>query len=355
MPSPMKPTSHLPVLEMLRGIAACLIVLYHACLFAQRQSGHNPLGQHFHGLQLGVDFFFVLSGFIILWRHEPDLGRPQAAPAYLLRRWLRIAPLLWFATLTKQALLVCQNKPARASEVLRSLLLIPGPKGEGPLITNAWSLTHELLFYLLVLLGILLGRRVLLGLTLSWLLACLLIDLGSGPPQAWHRPLWDNHNLAFGWGMAAAVWLRHRAPQQRTPALLITSLILLGVAALAFEPAGGMDQGLGVRLAAGIGFGLLVVAAAAIPVSGQGMTRLWLLLGRASYSIYLGHSLLLLPLTHAGLGWAKSLGWQQPWQLNALTLAAAMLAVVACLPIWWLIESPMIQRARRWTSNRHLQ
>jgi len=90
--------SYLPSLQVLRAIAALAVVCYHACLFVERETGQVLFGGWYHLGELGVDFFFVLSGFIIAHVHGHELGLPNCAPRYLKRRFFRIYPLLFVLT-----------------------------------------------------------------------------------------------------------------------------------------------------------------------------------------------------------------------------------------------------------------
>ena len=91
---------HFTDLDGMRGILACMIMFFHL--------GLNGMMLHVtHGLlpgglwTLSVDFFFVLSGFVLyrsLERTRPGLK------AYFIKRVLRLAPMLWIGTLLMLAL-----------------------------------------------------------------------------------------------------------------------------------------------------------------------------------------------------------------------------------------------------------
>lgn len=77
MPS-LKPNAHLQSLEMMRAAAACLIVCYHACLFAERILGATPLLGWYHGLQLGVDSFLCSAALFCSGATSRILAIPSA-------------------------------------------------------------------------------------------------------------------------------------------------------------------------------------------------------------------------------------------------------------------------------------
>src|SRR5580692_2096905 len=87
-------------IQLARGAAAVLVVLYHAGrgLALPQYLGHVPLGGLFNFGHAGIDFFFVLSGFIIFTVHHGDIGRPSALPRYVWRRLARIYPIYWVVT-----------------------------------------------------------------------------------------------------------------------------------------------------------------------------------------------------------------------------------------------------------------
>lgn len=90
-------------IQYLRGVAALMIVLYHLGLPLSR-AGYA--GAWPEGLSHGVDLFFVISGFIMVVATR----NPAVTPAiFLLRRFLRIAPLYY--ALTAFMLLVFTLKP----------------------------------------------------------------------------------------------------------------------------------------------------------------------------------------------------------------------------------------------------
>ncbi len=84
------------VLDGLRGVAALCVVLFHIAELVTPDTDHNPF-RHTH---LAVDFFFVLSGFVVAHAYGERLSRPKAAPGamsfkdFVIRRLIRLHPMV---------------------------------------------------------------------------------------------------------------------------------------------------------------------------------------------------------------------------------------------------------------------
>src|SRR4051812_16613211 len=86
-------------LQAYRGLAALLVVFSHAQNIYAKYGPSPGWPVLFQFGSAGVQFFFVLSGFIMLWVHAADIGRPAAAGKYFHKRFIRIYPIYWVATL----------------------------------------------------------------------------------------------------------------------------------------------------------------------------------------------------------------------------------------------------------------
>jgi len=110
-------------------------------------------------LGAGVDLFFVISGFIIVYASEPLFGKANAAE-FLRRRTLRIVPLYWLALTMRLALLAVAARAGMkafpdGAMIAASYFFIPydcqgfGPDYPFPILDLGWSLNYEIFFYLL--------------------------------------------------------------------------------------------------------------------------------------------------------------------------------------------------------------
>lgn len=324
-------------IEVGRGIAALLVVLHHA--------GNNIAEPRFYdtvlwgGLLLnfnvGVDFFFVLSGFIIAWVHWRDLGHPERVSRYARRRFLRIYPPYWGIMLPLAALYFAFPQAGKPHQhelwnLVVSTMLLPYP--EPPILGVAWTLVHEMIFYVLF------GFLIALGRPAAWLLPAWAAAIVAGqaflPLPFPLSILLNAFNLEFLFGVAAALWLRERkVPVPRIFALAGLAAFL-GVLLFARTI---QDVPIVGRLAFGLPAMVGILGIVEWERSrGLRVAKPLLALGAASYAIYLIHGVTLSAaihvLTKSGFGTA-------PLPLVLLILATA--GVVAGLTYHALVERPL--------------
>jgi exopolysaccharide production protein ExoZ len=191
-------------LQLLRFVAAALIVLHHAM--------REFLGSFAFG-EFGVDIFFVISGFII--SHITQDGREQ----FFTRRLIRIVPLYWLLTcaiaviayVTPQLL---HNVKWDVSHVIASLMFIPwwteSLKFE-PMLPMGWTLNYELWFYLLFYVAMRINGSSREGIC-SLFIVCgyavtNMLPLGSTATLSFYA---DSIVLEFIFGMTLSVLYRTR-------------------------------------------------------------------------------------------------------------------------------------------------
>jgi exopolysaccharide production protein ExoZ len=150
-------SSPLVSIQALRAIAALLVFWGHAILTLNpKEAAEFP---RLYG-PFGVDLFFVISGFVMVYSSERLFGRPGAPIKFFARRLARIVPLYWAAT----AILVWFVVPyASTKAVLGSLFFVPHLPVEAPLLFVGWTLIFEMFFY--VVFAIALSRS---GASQSW-------------------------------------------------------------------------------------------------------------------------------------------------------------------------------------------
>ncbi len=330
-------------LELGRAFAACLVVFHHAGnIVAQpRFYGEHPFAGHLQNFNVGVDFFFVLSGFIITWVHWIDIGNPARLGRYAIKRFLRIYPPYWGVVIPLAVLyfifpaagVPSQHDPLN---IMLSIFLLPA--AAQPVLGVAWTLVHEIFFYALFAFVIAAGR-VAFAIFPVWALAIIVLNHGGGsgfPLLFFVSPF----NLEFIMGVSAAVLLKNcRVP---IPWLFVLAGIGSFVGMMLFA-VHVQDDPLTGKLA--FGTSALVTLLGLVEMERRHPIRLpdaLAFFGAASYSIYLIHPVALsfgVHLAKSGIGFALPLG--------AITLLLALLGTVAGVAYHARIEPLLISAARR--------
>lgn len=287
-------------IQMARGMAAFLVCAFHFQNGLSWIVGYVPFWGVFEFGRAGVDFFFVLSGFIIYLVHADDINRPPRLSRYAWRRLGRIYPVYWLATavLSALTLLSAPSTPALDLDwIVRSLLLLPQP--EPPILAIGWSLHHEMVFY--TLFAVLIMHRTLgLLLFMLWLVAilytCLVTPAGVGPMN-----FISPFDLQFFFGLGAAYVVRHWR------IVGAKSLAVLGIAMFALAAKLEIDGAItstdvAGRLAYGCASALITIGVAsaerqgALPLGGLRIRRWVDVWGGMSYALYLFHVIILVVL-----------------------------------------------------------
>ena len=166
----------LSTLQAGRAFAAAAVVLYHLNVAYFGNPEYFPQGffSPFSMGYAGVEFFFVLSGFIILLVHQSDIGRPGTLGPFAMKRFLRVYPPLWVVLaglVVLYALIPTMGGPdvRDPAGALATFLLVPAPTET--LLGVAWTLRHEVMFYA-VFAFLLLNRRVGAAVMAVWMSAC---------------------------------------------------------------------------------------------------------------------------------------------------------------------------------------
>jgi peptidoglycan/LPS O-acetylase OafA/YrhL len=336
-------TSNLPSLTGMRWMAALLVFGLHIQVvgyFAGRGQGLMSWG--FDAGDTGVSFFFVLSGFVLMWsaRHKDKVT------SFWRRRFARIYPV-HLVTVTLALLMAYTMAPKMkptGAEAAANLLLVHSwvHAWWQTLDPVSWSLACEAFFYALfpaLAWGLRkLPARALVALTV----ACVVVDLALP---------WVNTHYNMGWDIYAY-------PLARVPEFILGAasarLVMLGrwrgprlEASLAITIIGyflAPQLGNGSQHVAGTitGFALLIPAAACADLKGE--PSMWrhpvlVRLGELSFAFYMIHLLVLRAGEHLFAAYPH---------LPALeALAAAGVAFTISLALAWVLYEGVERPGRR--------
>lgn len=269
----------LHALQYLRAVAALAVVYSHSAIQVDEYTRYLLDAGSF-----GVDIFFVISGFIMIY-----ITRPGDTPSrFIVNRIRRVVPLYWFFTILMAGILVImpavfKNTQFGWETFLLSLAFIPHwsvvqPDMVWPLVAPGWSLIFEMYFYALFAISLLFAERFRI------LFICIVITVVFLAGQYFHTgesatAQFFAKTMVFEFilGMLLAVaWKRGFSIPPSTAAflLLFASCLLF----LEFPVPRIFEYG--------IPSALIVMACLYVKI---GEHKWAVLLGDASYALYLSH------------------------------------------------------------------
>ncbi len=343
---------YLQRVQILRFFAALLVVLGHAEHEAIVRGGiDQALGWFDWGL--GVDVFFIISGFIMYYLIHDRFGEPNASRDFIIRRIFRIVPLYWIMTIIIIALIiissasVINNKIPSIYSVLASFLFIPWPQENGdifPIFSLGWTLNYEMMFY--VLIGFALYFRKTAGLIFFFLVFAMLVACRLlGPPEWWIVRFWGDPIIGeflLGIGLAAAFIAGWRIGLLTLLAALAAGM---GFAVIFFVTSSYETL---TRLITG-GIPAILITGSIIlyrkDISDNHAVRLLVLCGNASYALYLTHPFAIKGIAIIFGRFVIDFNWR------LYMILAVMISILLALIVHLFIEKPIARLLRTKTTS----
>ena len=363
------------ILDGLRGVAALMVLLYHVFNDAKSFFVWPVTVNEFYHSFLGVDFFFILSGFVMGYAYDKALSKEGTMTfgGFIKRRLIRLHPMVvmgvvvgaicfaiqgftkWDGTqVTVQALMVA---------TLLGLFLIPSPTNiEVRGYTEAFPLNgpHWSLFFEYI--GSLLYVILLHKLSTKWLrvwVACSIVSISG------FALLIDGGGIAYGWssepaslcggalrilyaypmGLLMARVFRERQPKPiKGHMFLLCSLALIVLLGLPYL--GNQDLEAIYQLLC-----ILSLLPTIVWFGARGVVSGWKqksvsFLGRLSYPLYAIHY----PFVYLYIAWAQKsgytyMGYSHPWTVAIITIVASLLVATLCMLFY---DEPL----RKWLTRK---
>jgi peptidoglycan/LPS O-acetylase OafA/YrhL len=367
--------AHVPSLDGVRGLAILLVLLYHSVLYGGMRPEvllDRAVYRVASGGWLGVDLFFVLSGFLITGILLDSRRSPTYFRTFYSRRVLRIFPLYFVFLAVFLWILPLLREMGPKFEVLRQnqvwcwtylTNVRIAMEGWAPfwVLGHFWSLAVEEQFYLVWPFVVFAFRpRVLVRICLVCLVIPLILRIGLA--------LQDHFTAAYVVtftrmdALAAGALLATQIRRQQNgeglfryrKVTLVASLVILG-AMFAHQRSLWPES----LLVTTLGLSVITLGAASLMATllyeggSRRLSRLFenrslRLLGKYSYGIYVLHHPLVIFLGQSRLAaseWPTLFGSQMPGQVAMILLGSA-LSIAAALLSWKLLESPLLELKR---------
>ena len=317
---------HLLLLDALRGVAALIVLDYHCfeCFGYEIAEGTGLFTQHCDHGYLAVDFFFLLSGFVIAYAY--DDRRTMTFGTFARRRLIRLHPMVVAGAVIGLVCYLADGGTNWSGQVVQpgyvalafamTLVMLPVAPGWGtdvrgnnemfPLNGPQWSLFFE---YIGNILYALLLRRLPTK-ALAVVVAATGIALGAHVLQGGYLGEgWSLADMGFMWGLLRMLFpyalgmllcrlflkrhtLQSLADGQKSkrfmPIFISCTVVLLVLLPMPFvgQPQHPWMNGLYILLVTMVAFPAIIWAAAS---AGMGTNKLCTFLGELSYPLYIVH------------------------------------------------------------------
>lgn len=369
-PAYLETKSHYEILDGLRGVASILVIAFHVL---ETYTNGNRFVQIINHGYLAVDFFFVLSGFVVAYAYDDRWGKMTQWDFYK-RRLIRLQPMVIMGSLIGAALFYFQSSGAfpliAATPVWKMMLimligctLIPVPismdirgwQEMHPLNGPAWSLFFEYIANILYAVVVRRFSKLLLS-VLVFLSACFLIQYLIMGPQGDVIGGWALDKTQLHVGFARVLYpffagvLLCRAGQliRVKGAFWVCSLLIVIV--LSVPRIGGTEHlwmnGVYESLVIIAVFPLIVSIGAGGNITGKYSIKICKFLGDISYPLYITHY----PLIYLYTAWVANnkvrLGGYGLF-VGFLLVVTSILLAYACLKLY---DEPV----RNWLKKRFL-
>ena len=367
---------HYDLLDGLRGVAALLVVWYHV-FEGYAFAGAKPYIECINHGYLAVDFFFILSGFVIGYAYDDRWNKSLTMKGFFQRRLIRLHPMvimgavLGTITFLVQGSVQWDGTHVATSAVMLALLLamcfipaVPGcgyeVRGNGemfPLNGPAWSLFFEYIGNILYALFIRrLSDKALLALVIALgaALGCFAIFDVSGYGSIGVGWTVDTVNVLGGalrmlFPFTAGLLLSRRLRPVRVKGAFGICSVLL--AALLFVPfiEGNTPilwNGLFEIFCIAVVLPLIVWLGASGQTTDAFSTRVCKFLGDLSFPLYIVHY----PFMYLFYSWlikTERYSFAETWQVALCVYAWNILVAVICLKLY---DEPV----RKWLAARFI-
>ncbi len=365
---------HYPILDGLRGVAAIMVVIFH---IFETFSGGDHVKQIVNHGYLAVDFFFVLSGFVIGYAYD-DRWHNMSLGGFFKRRLIRLHPMIIMGMLIGAVTFYFQDSAffpgihevpvwKMIGILLIGFTLLPVPPSMDirgwsemhPLDGPAWTLFFEYIANILyALLLRKLPNKVLA--VLAFIAGAALIHLAVTGPQGDVIGGWslDATQLRIGFTrllypfLAGLLLSRLIKPGQFNHAFAGCSLLLIAI--LAFPRLGGHEQpwlnGLYDSLIIIAVFPMIVYWGASGQIKEGKVSGLVKWLGDISFPLYITHY----PVIYMYMAWvSKNEQYSKNGSTDAvmITVLAGIVTLVSAILIAWACVKWYDVPVRKWLTR----
>ena len=356
----LRQTDKLQSLQLLRAVAVMFVVVSHCAheLVSLLSGKAMRFNEKLFPGDFGVDLFFVISGFIMVYSCWDQFGSKGSALGFFKRRLIRVVPLYWAATTLMIAVILflpgtVKTATSDVGQWIASYLFWPYQRDSDdmlrPVLGLGWSLQYEMLFYFVFSLSLFFSRtRAIFGLLVA--LVALVFGanlLRSAGGHSGTLVTFLSHPIILEFGLGAGIAYAYCRGSRIPQALGIVLVLFSGIFLMQMP---GFDARIESARAVLYGIPASLIVIAAVLSSGNDQARIArpiLELGEISYATYLVH-----PFVVGGVSIAfRRSGLYETLDPAGLvagyTLSVVALSIIISYLVHYLFDAPVTGYLRR--------
>ncbi|MFC0187294.1 acyltransferase family protein [Fictibacillus aquaticus] len=332
------------LIQCFRAIAILFVLLGHVSGLFHRYFDYDWFHISEWRRTGGVDFFFVLSGFMIAYLYSRSAGVPGKAISFLIKRLKRIYPLYFLVTFMAVMLLYLfpmlgEEQERHPLVIIKSLLLWPSE----PILSVTWSLQYIAFFYIMY--ALYLAKPKLMKIAAAvWTGLVLLMEIGAVPVLNDYLFSFSMIEILAGC-LAAYLFLRFKWERIW---LLITGAGILGYFAVWTNNVYSMVEIYEPYFYCVFSFLIMLGIAAADRKKVRRSPKVLLYLGSASYSIYIAHG----PIAQLYILLWRKLGLDEMFGHFVSLCAVIILTVLSSCLVYEHVEKRLAAAVREGRGSR---
>jgi peptidoglycan/LPS O-acetylase OafA/YrhL len=344
--------------DILRGFAALSVIIVHLIASSNIDFGHvvTLIGNKFTA---SVTLFFAISAFSIAYAYNDEFFNKNDFKSFYIKRFFRLAPLFYFAMLVEGGVIYYAfNHLPSAFELLMSgtFLFNLVPKMQDGIVWAGWSLSIEWVFYLLYPVVFIFSNNKKLIVVL-WAL-CVFISSSIAKVKAEPIEIYMNilnHMVFFISGIFVYLYLKDL--QRLSLALgkyagMISGIIIFSLTAFMIYCFSQDGYPFNIYIAYSLVW-IGMISSSIIGMPSFINNRFTRFLGKASYSIYLMHGIVLYLMKASGMyQWIDTIAVSGPMKFFISFFITASVTVGVSYFSYKFIEKPGISLGKRYISKK---
>lgn len=342
----------LPNIQALRAISALMILLYHSLPICVGLYGDHILFSIYDKIGfVGVDVFFVISGFVITLTTTDKPRTLYSATHFLYNRAARIYLGYWpFLILMAIVCIIYEPAIINSSRALtKSIFLFPphiktgNAENSKQILSVAWSLTYEIYFYILFSFLFIVPKKYLPQCVIAFFIIIFLRCLYIPTKNHTHLAFYGSPFLLEFLGGSLLYHFRFYLLKKRHIFFALPGFLIGGY--IAYQ----LNYELGFNRVLSYGASAFCLVWLFLILDTENIFKAgvyWSTLGDASYTLYLSHTMLLELFTFTG--GRQWLHYQPVWLIHIGFVALIVTIILFSLQFYKIVEAPIYYKARKW-------